>query len=67
MTWIAVLKVDDLGRRPLLIGGVSGIVGIPSQFKLTDSYYAATCHMQMVIWFSLIAVGPFSSSPFCLL
>jgi hypothetical protein len=26
MTWIAVLKVDDLGRRPLLIGGVSGIV-----------------------------------------
>ena len=54
MTWIAVLKVDDLGRRPLLIGGVSGIVGIPSQFKLTDSYYAATCHMQMVIWFSFL-------------
>ena len=26
MTWIAVAKVDDLGRRPLLIGGVSGIV-----------------------------------------
>ncbi|XP_020690641.1 D-xylose-proton symporter-like 3, chloroplastic [Dendrobium catenatum] len=26
MTGIAVLKVDDLGRRPLLIGGVSGIV-----------------------------------------
>nr|GLL33680.1 D-xylose-proton symporter-like 3, chloroplastic isoform X1 [Ipomoea trifida] len=25
MTGIAVLKVDDLGRRPLLIGGVSGI------------------------------------------
>ncbi|KAJ4725743.1 D-xylose-proton symporter-like [Melia azedarach] len=25
MTWIAVAKVDDLGRRPLLIGGVSGI------------------------------------------
>ena len=46
MTWIAVLKVDDLGRRPLLIGGVSGIVGIPSHFKLTDSYYTATCHMK---------------------
>ena len=28
MTGIAVLKVDDLGRRPLLIGGVSGIVRI---------------------------------------
>eukprot|EP00262_Sarcandra_glabra_P011265 TRINITY_DN2707_c0_g1_i3.p1 TRINITY_DN2707_c0_g1~~TRINITY_DN2707_c0_g1_i3.p1 ORF type:complete len:425 (-),score=54.85 TRINITY_DN2707_c0_g1_i3:350-1624(-) len=26
MTGIAVLKVDNLGRRPLLIGGVSGIV-----------------------------------------
>lgn len=26
MTGIAVLKVDDLGRKPLLIGGVSGIV-----------------------------------------
>lgn len=26
MTGIAVLKVDDLGRRPLLITGVSGIV-----------------------------------------
>lgn len=29
MTGFAVLKVDDLGRRPLLIGGVSGIVWIP--------------------------------------
>jgi len=37
MTWVAVLKVDDLGRRPLLIGGVSGIVGIPSHIKLKDS------------------------------
>lgn len=26
MTGVAVLKVDNLGRRPLLIGGVSGIV-----------------------------------------
>ncbi|KAB2089343.1 hypothetical protein ES319_A03G055100v1 [Gossypium barbadense] len=26
MTWIAVAKVDDLGRRPLLIGGVGGII-----------------------------------------
>lgn len=28
MTGVAVLKVDDLGRKPLLIGGVSGIVCI---------------------------------------
>ncbi|KAG6629172.1 hypothetical protein CIPAW_14G065600 [Carya illinoinensis] len=26
MTSIAILKVDDLGRRPLLIGGVSGLI-----------------------------------------
>lgn len=26
MTGVAVLKVDDLGRRPLLIGGVGGLV-----------------------------------------
>lgn len=26
MTSVAILKVDDLGRKPLLIGGISGIV-----------------------------------------
>jgi hypothetical protein len=26
MTGVAVFKVDDIGRRPLLIGGVGGIV-----------------------------------------
>ncbi|KAF8022748.1 hypothetical protein BT93_F0302 [Corymbia citriodora subsp. variegata] len=36
MTWIAVLKVDDLGRRPLLIGGVAGIV---ISLLLLSSYY----------------------------
>jgi hypothetical protein len=35
MTGVAVLKVDDLGRRPLLIGGVGGIVSICS-FMLFD-------------------------------
>ncbi|KAJ0984020.1 hypothetical protein J5N97_002376 [Dioscorea zingiberensis] len=29
MTAFAVFKVDDLGRRPLLIGGVSGIQSMP--------------------------------------
>jgi hypothetical protein len=28
MTGVAVLVVDKLGRRPLLIGGVSGIVSL---------------------------------------
>ena len=28
MTGVAVFKVDDVGRRPLLIGGVGGIVSI---------------------------------------
>ncbi|XP_044483304.1 D-xylose-proton symporter-like 3, chloroplastic [Mangifera indica] len=36
MTWIAVLKVDDLGRRPLLIGGVSGIA---LSLILLSAYY----------------------------
>lgn len=36
MTWIAVLKVDDLGRRPLLIGGVSGIA---LSLFLLSAYY----------------------------
>jgi hypothetical protein len=30
MTGVAVLVVDRLGRRPLLIGGVSGIVSLHS-------------------------------------
>ncbi|RWR76698.1 D-xylose-proton symporter-like protein 3, chloroplastic [Cinnamomum micranthum f. kanehirae] len=36
MTGFAVLKVDDLGRRPLLIGGISGIV---VALSLLAAYY----------------------------
>ncbi|KAI8523719.1 hypothetical protein RHMOL_Rhmol13G0094300 [Rhododendron molle] len=36
MTSLAVLKVDDLGRRPLLIGGVSGIA---LSLFLLSAYY----------------------------
>ncbi|OMO91162.1 Sugar/inositol transporter [Corchorus olitorius] len=36
MTWIAVAKVDDLGRRPLLIGGVGGIA---LSLFLLSAYY----------------------------
>ncbi|KAG6629169.1 hypothetical protein I3843_14G066400 [Carya illinoinensis] len=36
MTSIAILKVDDLGRRPLLIGGVSGLA---LSLFLLSAYY----------------------------
>ncbi|KAF9626352.1 hypothetical protein IFM89_032406 [Coptis chinensis] len=36
MTGVAVLKVDELGRRPLLIGGVSGIT---LSLPLLAAYY----------------------------
>ncbi|KAL9296583.1 hypothetical protein ACSQ67_022479 [Phaseolus vulgaris] len=48
MTWVAVLKVDDLGRRPLLIGGVSGIA---LSLVLLSAYY------KFLGGFPLVAVG----------
>ncbi|XP_020585445.1 D-xylose-proton symporter-like 3, chloroplastic [Phalaenopsis equestris] len=48
MTGVAVLKVDDLGRRPLLIGGVSGIV---LSLFLLAAYY------KFLGALSLVAVG----------
>ncbi|KAG6607267.1 D-xylose-proton symporter-like 3, chloroplastic, partial [Cucurbita argyrosperma subsp. sororia] len=48
MTWVAVLKVDDLGRRPLLIGGVSGIA---VSLLLLSAYY------KFLDGFPIVAVG----------
>ncbi|KAA0067765.1 D-xylose-proton symporter-like 3 [Cucumis melo var. makuwa] len=48
MTWVAVLKVDDLGRRPLLIGGVSGIA---LSLLLLSAYY------KFLGGFPIVAVG----------
>ncbi|KAG0484139.1 hypothetical protein HPP92_012223 [Vanilla planifolia] len=48
MTGIAVLKVDELGRRPLLIGGVFGIV---LSLFLLAAYYKVLGDL------SLVAVG----------
>lgn len=48
MTSVAVLKVDDLGRRPLLIGGVSGIT---LSLVLLSAYY------KFLGGFPLVAVG----------
>ena len=41
MTAIAVFKVDDLGRRPLLITGVSGLVSFVQylQYKNLSFHY----------------------------
>ncbi|KAG7534783.1 Sugar/inositol transporter [Arabidopsis thaliana x Arabidopsis arenosa] len=48
MTCVAVAKVDDLGRRPLLIGGVSGIA---LSLFLLSAYY------KFLGGFPLVAVG----------
>ncbi|XP_072968878.1 D-xylose-proton symporter-like 3, chloroplastic [Typha angustifolia] len=48
MTGIAVFKVDSLGRRPLLIGGVGGIV---LSLFLLAAYY------KILAGFPLVAVG----------
>lgn len=48
MTSIAILKVDDLGRKPLLIGGISGI---------TISLLLLTAYYKFLGGFPLVAVG----------
>ncbi|KAF6137845.1 hypothetical protein GIB67_040553 [Kingdonia uniflora] len=48
MTGVAVLKVDDLGRRPLLIGGVSGIT---LSLLLLAAYY------KVLSGYPIVAVG----------
>ncbi|KAI3788079.1 hypothetical protein L2E82_00723 [Cichorium intybus] len=48
MTSVAILKVDDLGRKPLLIGGISGIT---LSLLLLSAYY------KFLGGFPLIAVG----------
>lgn len=72
MTWIAVAKVDDLGRRPLLIGGVGGIVCKLLSFCLTalalgmligkDDYGSSYLPVR-----TRCSVGSFPVSAFCLL
>jgi len=48
MTWIAVLKVDDLGRRPLLIGGVSGIV---CMLLLSRTLFSLSLSLSVIYFF----------------
>lgn len=48
MTGVAVFKVDDLGRRPLLIGGVSGI---------TVALFLLAAYYKILSGFPFVAVG----------
>ncbi|XP_022755810.1 D-xylose-proton symporter-like 3, chloroplastic [Durio zibethinus] len=65
MTWIAVVKVDDLGRRPLLIGGVGGIA--LSLFLLSAYYkflgelpFVAVAALLLYVGCYQISFGPIS-------
>ncbi|KAF5176243.1 D-xylose-proton symporter-like 3 protein, partial [Thalictrum thalictroides] len=51
MTGVAVLKVDELGRRPLLIGGVSGIT---LSLLLLAAYYKVLQGFPIVAVISLL-------------
>ncbi|XVF20004.1 hypothetical protein REPUB_Repub11eG0160500 [Reevesia pubescens] len=70
MTWIAVVKVDDLGRRSLLIGGVGGIAlslfllcayfkflgGVPFVAVAALLLYVG-CYQANIIWAYQLANG----------
>lgn len=65
MTGIAVFKVDDLGRKPLLIGGVSGIV--LSLFLLSAYYkflgglpFVAVAALLLYVGSYQVSFGPIS-------
>lgn len=60
MTGVAVLKVDDLGRRPLLIGGVGGIV---LSLFLLGAYYKGLSGLPLVaVGALLLYVGSYQVS-----
>nr|GLL27400.1 D-xylose-proton symporter-like 3, chloroplastic isoform X1 [Ipomoea trifida] len=63
--WIAVLKVDDLGRRPLLIGGVSGIAVslflLSAYYKFLDGFpFVAVAALLLYVGCYQISFGPIS-------
>nr|GMD23955.1 D-xylose-proton symporter-like 3, chloroplastic [Ipomoea batatas] len=65
MTGIAVLKVDDLGRRPLLIGGVSGIAVslflLSAYYKFLDGFpLVAVAALLLYVGCYQISFGPIS-------
>lgn len=61
MTGVAVLKVDDLGRKPLLIGGVCGIVctkslSLKSLLNLVKIFNVIKPMMQLLTLLSFFAL-----------
>ncbi|GMG98283.1 hypothetical protein Nepgr_000123 [Nepenthes gracilis] len=65
MTGIAVLKVDNLGRRPLLIGGVSGIAVslflLSAYYKVLGGYpFVAVAALLLYVGCYQISFGPIS-------
>ncbi|KAK6793934.1 hypothetical protein RDI58_007387 [Solanum bulbocastanum] len=65
MTAVAVLKADDLGRRPLLIGGVSGIALslflLSAYYKFLGSYpFIAVSALLLYVGCYQISFGPIS-------
>ncbi|KAL3627643.1 hypothetical protein CASFOL_029006 [Castilleja foliolosa] len=65
MTGVAVLKVDDLGRRPLLIGGVSGLAFslllLSAYYKFLGGYpFVAVAALLLYVGCYQISFGPIS-------
>ncbi|XP_059430976.1 D-xylose-proton symporter-like 3, chloroplastic [Corylus avellana] len=65
MTWVAILKVDNLGRRPLLIGGVSGIAVslllLSAYYKFLGGFpFVAVAGLLLYVGCYQISFGPIS-------
>ncbi|KAI3450330.1 hypothetical protein Pfo_006995 [Paulownia fortunei] len=65
MTGIAVLKVDDLGRRPLLIGGVAGLAFslllLSAYYKFLGGFpFVAVAALLLYVGCYQISFGPIS-------
>ncbi|KAL0284185.1 UNVERIFIED_CONTAM: D-xylose-proton symporter-like 3, chloroplastic [Sesamum angustifolium] len=65
MTGVAVLKVDDLGRRPLLIGGVAGLAFslllLSAYYKFLGGFpFVAVAALLLYVGCYQISFGPIS-------
>ncbi|KAK3145630.1 hypothetical protein QOZ80_3BG0255360 [Eleusine coracana subsp. coracana] len=65
MTGVAVLKVDDIGRRPLLIGGVGGItlslLLLAAYYKILNNFpFVAVGALLLYVGSYQVSFGPIS-------
>uniref|UniRef100_A0A0E0P397 Major facilitator superfamily (MFS) profile domain-containing protein n=1 Tax=Oryza rufipogon TaxID=4529 RepID=A0A0E0P397_ORYRU len=65
MTGVAVFKVDDLGRRPLLIGGIGGIAVslflLAAYYKILNSFpFVAVGALLLYVGSYQVSFGPIS-------